>query len=156
MKWPWVLTHLKQKNVHIAVNKDKILLILYWSKTHGANNFKQKIKIQANVNCYYNTFKKKRFFCRFEVTCTFIWIWGGYKEENGNFFIFHDQSPVCHHHFQKVMKDLIKRCNLEESLYGTHSLRIGRCSDLIRYGFPIDVVRRLGWWKSNAIYKYIL
>ena len=131
---------LKAKNVHIGVNKDKILLILYSSKTHGANNFPQKIKIQANVNCYYNTFKKKHFFCPFEVTCTFIWIRGGYKEENENFFIFHDQSPVCHHHFQKVMKDLIRRCNLEESLYGTHSLRIGRCSDLIRYGFPIDVV----------------
>ena len=41
---------LKAKDVHIAQNKDKILLILYSSKTHTKGSRPQKIKITSNRN----------------------------------------------------------------------------------------------------------
>ena len=39
---------LRAQNVHIATNKDKMLLILYSSKTHGKESRPQKIKITSN------------------------------------------------------------------------------------------------------------
>ena len=39
---------LRAKNVHIAMNKDKIMLILYSSKTHSKESRPQKIKITVN------------------------------------------------------------------------------------------------------------
>ena len=41
---------LKAKDVHIAQNKDKILLVLYSSKTHTKGSRPQKIKITSNRN----------------------------------------------------------------------------------------------------------
>ena len=42
-------THvLRTKNVHMATNKDKLLLVLYTSKTHGLGQRPQKIKITSN------------------------------------------------------------------------------------------------------------
>ena len=39
---------LKAKDVHLAKNKDKLLLILYSSKTHDKANRPQKIKVTSN------------------------------------------------------------------------------------------------------------
>ena len=39
---------IKAKDIHIATNKDKILLVLYSSKTHDKGNRAQKIKITSN------------------------------------------------------------------------------------------------------------
>ena len=39
---------LKARNVHMATNKDKLLLILYSSKTHGKGQRPQKIRITSN------------------------------------------------------------------------------------------------------------
>ena len=41
---------LKAKDVHVACNKDKMLLVLYSSKTHDKSNRPQKIKITSNKN----------------------------------------------------------------------------------------------------------
>ena len=39
---------LKAKDVHLAKNKDKLLLVLYSSKTHDEGSRPQKIKITSN------------------------------------------------------------------------------------------------------------
>ena len=39
---------LKAKNVHLALNKEKLLLILYTSKTHDKGSYPQNIKITEN------------------------------------------------------------------------------------------------------------
>ena len=49
---------IKAKNVHISVNKNKLLLVLYSSKTHGKADRPQKIKIEANESCYQECSKK--------------------------------------------------------------------------------------------------
>ena len=43
---------LHAKNIHIGTNKNKILLILYSSKTHGKANRPQEIKITTLDRSY--------------------------------------------------------------------------------------------------------
>ena len=52
---------MKAKDVHIAFNKDKILVILYSSKTHDKNALPQKIKITGNGK------EMQKFFCPFKL-----------------------------------------------------------------------------------------
>ena len=47
-------------------------------------------------------------------------------------FVLKDGSPVKPIHFRYVLKKLIKACGLDESLHGTHSLRVGKASDLCK------------------------
>ena len=66
---------LRTKNVHLATNKDKLLLILYTSKTHGVRHRPQKIKITSNkaeTNAKKATKLLHRHFCPFKVLRTFI------------------------------------------------------------------------------------
>ena len=57
----------KAKNIHMAENKEKLLIVLYSSKTHGIGNVPQKIKITSNRNCEQSTKQKHKHFCPFAV-----------------------------------------------------------------------------------------
>ena len=75
--------------------------------------------------------------------------------ENEQFFIFQDKEPVKPSHVRTILRKLFDNLRLNSIVYGTHSFRIGRTSDLIKYGYNIETVKLMGRWKSNAIYKYI-
>ena len=145
---------IKAKDVHIGINKDKLLLMLYTSKTHTLGTKPQEIKIIANDSNYIR-FKKKHFFCPFKVTRSYINLRGAYEEDEEQFFIFKDRSPVKPHHVHSVLKQAIQNINLDSDLYNFHSLRIGMATEMIRVGCPIKLVKKLGRWKSNTVYKYI-
>ena len=115
------------KDVHIAQNKDKLLFILYTSKTHGIESIPQEIKITSNRN--YNNIKKN--FCPFKTSREFLAIRGNYKTENEPFFVFQNRMPVTPSHVRTILKDSIARVNLDPNAYNCHSLRIGRASDLL-------------------------
>ena len=57
---------LKAKNIHAAQNKDKLLVVLYSSKTHSVGMRPQKIKITSN-NKYKSEFYNNRNFCPFDL-----------------------------------------------------------------------------------------
>ena len=67
-------THpVKAKDVHVGRNKNKLLFVLYSSKTHGKESQPQEIKISALQN--YNSLndskqriQKFKFFCPFKIT----------------------------------------------------------------------------------------
>ena len=141
------------KDIHSADNKNKILLMLYTSKTHGKNSYPQQIKISANSEP--NLLYRNNIFCPFTATREFLAIRGNYQSDTDPLFVFGDGSPVKPKHIRSTLKDLLKSLNLDSSLYGTHSFRIGRATDLSKEGFSIDQIKRLGRWKSNAIFKYI-
>ena len=142
----------KACNVHIAKNKDKLLLVLYSSKTHDEGMRPQKIKITANkmVKDY-----RKRNFCPFRLLRNYIASRGDYRSPQDQFFVFSDGSVVKLMHARKILRDCLKAIGVNEMLYDMHSLRIGRTSDLIKFNYPIEVVKHMGRWKSNVIYKYI-
>ena len=62
---------MKAKDVHIAFNKDKILVILYSSKTHDKNALPQKIKITGNGK------ETRKFFCPFKLIKEYTTLRGG-------------------------------------------------------------------------------
>ena len=141
---------LKACNVHIATNKEKILLVLYSSKTHDKSSLPQEIKITSN-----GSNNNKKFFCPFKLMRQYMSLRGGYSSDQEQFFIFRDGSPVGPYHVRRVLKMAIEKIGLNSTLYGMHSLRIGRTTDLVRYNCPIEKIRIMGRWKSNVIYKYI-
>ena len=147
----------KVKNVYFGVNKNKILIILYTSKTHGLESRPQKVKIAEvdHENDERDTVNQ-RIFCPFRLFQDYMSLRGnGYKDEKEPFFVFRDRSPVKPENVRNILKDLIKDIDLDCKNYNTGSFRIGRCSDLIKAGFTIDEVKRFGRWKLNAIFKYI-
>ena len=85
----------------------------------------------------------------------FLSVCQGYDSDTEPLFIFRDRNPVKANNVSNVLKKALSRMNLDSSLYSVHSLRIGRAMDLIKYGYSVEEVKRIGRWKSNAVYKYI-
>ena len=145
---------MKVCNVHMGLNKHKILLVLYTSKTHGVYAKPQKVKITANKLEKSGRYRNRNF-CPFAIIGNYVQARGDYLDEDENLFVFGDKSPVKAEHARKILKSAIKAIGLNERLYDIHSMRIGRTSDLIKYGYSVEEVQRMGRWKSNAIFKYI-
>ena len=83
----------KAKNVHVGTNKEKILLILYSSKTHHKGNRPQKIKIMANKLKKTGHYAK-RYFCPFKAMRQYLTLRGSYSDEDKNFFVYRDRSCI--------------------------------------------------------------
>ena len=142
---------IKACNIHTANNKDKILILLYSSKTHGKNKRPQEVKIARTVD----SDGTQRRFCPFKLSREYLAIRGNYCHMEEQYFIFRDGSPVTASHVRSVLKRCLKAVGLNNSLYGTHSFRIGRATDLAKLGKTIEQIKRIGRWSSNAVYNYI-
>ena len=147
---------LKAKDVHVAAKKNKMLLVLYSSKTHDKSCRPQKIKITANMEeCSIGTMQSNKHFCPFTLMRQFIQLRGDYENDKEEFFIFRDRTPVKALHSRQILKILVSRIGLDKRLYGMHSFRIGRTTDLVKLRYSIDEIKLLGRWKSNVVFKYI-
>ena len=145
---------LKARNVHIATNKDKVLLMLYTSKTHDLGHRPQKIKVTSNRTEESGSYLH-RHFCPFYVLRQYINLRGSYVDDMEPFFVFKDKLAVKPAQVTQVLKKMISNLGLDCTYYSMHSFRIGRTSDLIKFGYTVEEVQRLGRWKSNAVYRYI-
>ena len=122
---------LKAKNVHIATNKDKLLLVLYSSKTHDEGCRPQKIKITANAAERTGNYLFRNF-CPFKLMRLFIKERGcSYETESELFFVFRDKSAVNPQLARKVLKNAINTLGLDSNLYDFHCFHIGRSTDLM-------------------------
>ena len=150
---------LKACNIHVGLNKDKIMLVLRSSKTHGLESYPQKIKIAAlneeQIHKQNNGNPEQSLFCPFELAREYMEIRGDYVNENENFFIFRDRSNVLGHHARGILKQCIANLKLDSSLYNFQSLRAGRSCDYLKEGLSIEEISRAGRWQSNAVYKYL-
>ena len=143
---------IKARDVHVAQNKDKIMLILYTSKTHGRESRPQKIKISANKHYGVGTTT----YCPFELSRQLMSLRGAYKQDDEPYFIFRDQSHVAPHNVRQVLKEALISINLDPCLYVVHGLRSGRASDLVlKYGKSVNDAMKAGRWRSNAVFRYI-
>ena len=145
---------IKASNIHIATNKEKILVVLYSSKTLNKGGRPQKVKITSNSSEKSGSYLH-RFFCPFRLIRQYITLRETYENENEQFFIFRDKTPVRPCDARSILKDCIKRIGLDHSVYGIHSLRIGRSVNLENFGYSINELKSLGRWSSNAVYKYL-
>ena len=130
----------KAKGIHIGCNKNKILVILHSSKTHGCESMPQAIKISDTpIYC-----KKQRFFCPFQILWSFLNIRGRYDSADENFFVFTDRTPVKAVHMRAVLQRLLKNIGLDDTLYNTHSFRIGMTTEMFKAGCSIKQIKHIG------------
>ena len=139
---------MKVKDIHVATNKEKILIVLYSSKTHDESSHPQKIKISSNGN-------SNKFFCPFKLIKGYMKMRGSYDSNQEPFFVFHDGGPVLALHVRAVLKASIRNLGLQTKYYVVHGLRSGRSTDLFKAGYSVDQIKQMGRWKSNAVYKYL-
>ena len=112
---------IKACDIHICVNKDKILIVLYTSKTHSRGYYPQKIKISSDLMLSERRESEKRsvkehptikkdnhFFCPFTLIREYLAMHGGFIDRRENFFIFRDRSPVKPFHVRNILHKCLK------------------------------------------------
>ena len=140
------------KNVHVAQNKPKIMVVLYTSITHGKESLLQKIKVMVSEKEKYIC---KTHFCPFAVIREYMRIRGSYDTNDEQFFIFKHGLPVKPGHLRKILRICLMNLNLDLANYDMHSWRAGRAMDLLKAGFSISQVKVFGHWRSSAVYSYL-
>ena len=144
----------KAKDVHVGINKDKIMLVLYTSKTHDRSSVPQKIRITSNKTERTGNYAK-RHFCPFSLMNQYVQMRPEYLTDDEQFFIFSDRTPVTADQARNLLRKILKILGLNEKLYDLHSARIGRTNDLRKFQYSIEEIRRLGRWKSSCVYRYL-
>ena len=119
---------------------------------HGQESLPQNIKIKSR-----NIDEKcvKKFYCPFRLMENFLAMRGSYISDSEKFFVFRDGSNVNHNHVCNTIRFMLTKLNLNSALYDTHSLRIGRSSDMLKYEYSIEEIKLAGRWKSNAVFWYL-
>ena len=151
---------IRAKDIHVAHNKNKILIILYTSKTHGKESRPQEIKISSvteDQDTQYELVRKyNRFFCPFQLLRKYMVARGEYDVLDEQLFIFSDCQPVRPSHANRVLNKVLKKLNQDDSLYSFHSFRVGRASDLFnKFNYSISRIKQIGRWKLSAVYRYL-
>ena len=147
---------IKARDIHLATNKEKLLVVLYSSKTHGKGSVPQKVKICSNRTRQVNRKAKKiRHFCPFILLGKYLDIRKDFDSNEEPFFVHSDGSPLMATQTSLVLKETIGALGLNEELYSVHSLRIGRASEMAKIGYSIDEIKRIGRWRSSSVYRYI-
>ena len=155
----------KAKDVYIASNKKKILFLLRTSKTHWKNNKPQIIKITSYkkhqkpvgiIKKIKDSSKELKFPCPYKLLRKYIRTRRKSKSPEEPFFVFADNSPVKPCHVRNCLRTAIIGAGFQfPELYTVHSIRAGRTSDLMDLGLSIETIKKIGRWKSNAIFRYL-
>ena len=149
------------RDVHSGNNKKKMLFILCTLKTHAENSPLQMVKISSSglrtgrthhKQAQKNSDRASYLPCPFELLKKYTILRGGYKSESEPFFIFHDRSPLRPTHVNGCLKMILKTAGFKNNYYGSHSLRAGRSCDVYQLGIPVSTIKKLGRWRSNAVY----
>ena len=155
------LTHsdhvVKASDVHIGINKKKLLFVLRSSKTHCKGSKPQLIKISATPGDLDKAAASIRNIqvCPFSLLKEYLNCRKKKINNREQFFVFKDRSPVKPHHLRNILKQAIKMIGLNYRLYNSHGLRSGRSLDLQKAGISVETIKKLGRWKSNTVYTYL-
>ena len=157
-------------DVHIGQNKQKFLFVLRSSKTHTKGNKPQMVKISSTRSLAHqgdtsHTSKSSRMKsskpketelpCPYRLLRMYTAMRGSYGNQNEPFFVFKDKSPVTLQHMRSCLKLTLTQPGFDAKLYGTHSLRVGRSVDLLKLGLLVETIKKLGCWRSNAVFHYL-
>ena len=146
---------LKAKDVSLSQDKSMAKLILHSSKTHDRSNRPQNILIKLDQHDIEEQKKYKYKFHPVKQLDTYSKFRGSYINDDDQFYIFMDGTPLLPDHIRSLLRELIGNLGLNPESYDTHSFRIGRATDLMKRGDDLETVKRMGRWKSNAVYNYL-
>ena len=106
---------MKAANIHEGKTKEKILIVLYSSKTHGKGDPPQKIKIIGKNTIEITNHKNRTFtestkqnvayFCPVHWILYYIQLRGSTSHPDEPFLIFRDKSPVKASHLREVLRN---------------------------------------------------
>ena len=74
---------------------------------------------------------------------------------SGFLFCHANGQPLTRYQFTSVLNRSIRQLGLSLSCYKSHSFRIGRATDLAKYGVSGDVIKTMGRWSSSVYKRYI-
>ena len=146
------------KNVHMGTNKSKILFIMNSSKTHDESNKPQMVKISYKPLVLEQKTKIVNpvlDYKPFILINDYIEVRPPALNAKEQFFIFADNSAVRPEQLRTVLRTLITNMGLQAHLYNVHSLRIGRTGDLMKLGLSVETIKKIGCWRSNAVFTYL-
>ena len=148
------------KDVHIGSNKQKLMFVLHTSKTHGLNKEPQIVKITSTSDTKIIHRSNGQHFnvnniCPYSILRDYLNIRDGYRSFTEPFFVYRDSIPIKPDVLRKILKELLDQAGFNKYYYNFHSFRVGRSGDLARMGISIEIIRRLGRWRSSAVYEYL-
>ncbi|XP_075063935.1 uncharacterized protein LOC142151813 [Mixophyes fleayi] len=71
------------------------------------------------------------------------------------FLCHHNGMPMTKYQFSAIMKKSLRSLDLDSSMYGTHSFRIGAATSAALAGSSTETIKALGRWKSTAYKSYV-
>ena len=142
------------KNVHCGKNKNKMLFILQSSKTHGKGDKPQLVKITSKP-IQGKKKEKKNAYCPFKLLKNYISIRPPAIQENEQFFVFSDNSEVRQLTVCSILSRVLKAADLNPHAYVFHDLCLGRATDLMALGLSVETIKKIGRWRSNAVFTYL-
>ena len=80
------------------------------------------------------------FLCPFQTSREYLALRGNYTSDDDPFFIFKGNIPVRATNVRQVLFRTLQNINLNHKLYNTQSFRIGRASDMMKYGASVDQI----------------
>ena len=135
--------------------------MLHTSKIHGRGDKPQIIKIAATT---LDASKRKEQLplppcdriCPFQILQNFLQVRGHRRNNDEQFFIFNDHSPVTGANFRLVLIKLFRLADLDPAMYGSHGFHAGRVVDMLEVlHLSVESIKKFGRWKSNAVYRYL-
>ena len=127
------------------------MFVLRSSKTHGEYTDLQIIKITSQCNrstikLSFDPYDSLRKYLDRRKSCL---------SSEEAFFIFRDRSPVKPYHANAMLKKVLTKARFDPVFYSFHSLHSGRALDLLKLGLSVEMIKKLGRRKSNAMYNYL-
>ena len=77
------------------------------------------------------------------------------SKQPGSLFVHANNKPLTRSQFAGVLAKTLQQTPYRSEHVRTHSFRIGRASELASKGVDIEVIKKMGRWKSDAYKTYI-
>lgn len=144
---------MRYTNLYISREKHCVLLVLRTLKTHNWSKPLQLVKIYGIDQGSTKAGKYK--YCPYHIIHDYLSCTDrAHNSRHDAMFMYRDRT-VKAQEFQVMLKEAINVIDLDKNNYNTHSLHIGRVKDLQKSGVSVELIKSMGRWKSNAIYKHL-
>ena len=64
-------------------------------------------------------------------------------------------QPVTPLNMRICLRLMLRELGHDEKTFSTHSFRIGQTIDLLKFGLSVETIKKIGCWKSNAVFGYL-
>ena len=94
-------------------------------------------------------------FCPYNLLREYLLLRPAYVNDTEQFFIFWDRSPVKTAILSRTLKNILHGCKIDNSKFSFHGFRAGRGVDFLKLGVLVETIKKIGRWKSNAVFNYL-